>query len=332
MPAMVSTGASGPPVRTLQGALNDSPPTSLALLAVDGIFGPKTGARVREFQGGHGLSVDGIVGPMTWGELLLPVADVPERSGCDCGNGETNVLALAKAVQQDFRRAKASAAGPSTTTVSRSFGATGFAFPSGSTGAGGFSALDFSDTPFRLLSNSQRVKAKAVYGNSLDFSRIFVSNKTGLGGRPFTCAFPEENQIVQIMNCGTFTPKDRLLIHELAHVWQSQHHSDQFQFMSNAVQSQGRAVSANTAETFSDPDVLLHHQHPVQFPFSAYAYVPGFGLASYAAEQMANAIEHGDKKLVAHVQGVAMNTVDADNVAALKRTLISDRRVKGVVF
>lgn len=332
MPQMVSTGSSGPPVRTLQQALNDSPPTTLALLTVDGIFGPKTAARVREFQGGHGLSVDGIVGPLTWGELLVPVPDVPERGGCDCGNGAMESLTLAKSLQQDFLRAKAAATGPSTTTVSRTFLATGFGRPAGSTGTSGASALNLSNTPFRFLTTSQKNQAKAVYGNSLDFSRIFISNKTGLGNRPFTMAFPDENEIVQIMNCGTFTPKHDTLIHELAHVWQSQHHSDPFKFMSNAVQSQGRAVSANSAETFSDPDILLHKDHPVQFPFSAYAYVPGFGLSSYAAEQMANAIEHGDPKLVAHAKGIAMNAVDPDNVSALKRTLISDRRVKGVVF
>ena len=39
-------------------------------LEVDGIFGPITLKRVKEFQKKHGLVVDGIVGPKTWAELL----------------------------------------------------------------------------------------------------------------------------------------------------------------------------------------------------------------------------------------------------------------------
>ena len=39
-------------------------------LAIDGIFGPGTQSCVRAFQKKHGLVVDGIVGPKTWGELI----------------------------------------------------------------------------------------------------------------------------------------------------------------------------------------------------------------------------------------------------------------------
>jgi peptidoglycan hydrolase-like protein with peptidoglycan-binding domain len=39
-------------------------------LDVDGIFGPKTEAAVRNFQQNENLSVDGIVGRQTWTALL----------------------------------------------------------------------------------------------------------------------------------------------------------------------------------------------------------------------------------------------------------------------
>ena len=38
-------------------------------LETDGIFGQATEQAVRSFQSTHGLEVDGIVGPMTWGML-----------------------------------------------------------------------------------------------------------------------------------------------------------------------------------------------------------------------------------------------------------------------
>jgi peptidoglycan hydrolase-like protein with peptidoglycan-binding domain len=62
---------SNPPVtvRSLQYLLN----AHGAGLVVDGIFGPRTGTAVREFQRAHGLVVDGIVGPRTWSAVIVTV-------------------------------------------------------------------------------------------------------------------------------------------------------------------------------------------------------------------------------------------------------------------
>jgi len=60
--------AGEPPVERLQFMLNFV--KGVDDLDVDGIFGPKTEAAVRDFQQNENLSVDGIVGRQTWTALL----------------------------------------------------------------------------------------------------------------------------------------------------------------------------------------------------------------------------------------------------------------------
>lgn len=60
-------GISHSAVRPVQILVNAAGVT--AGLAVDGVFGPKTDAAVREYQAHHGLNVDGVVGAHTWGSL-----------------------------------------------------------------------------------------------------------------------------------------------------------------------------------------------------------------------------------------------------------------------
>lgn len=60
---MLRRGSRGDAVRELQAILGR--------VQVDGIFGPKTDKAVRRFQRRAGLKVDGIVGPATWGRLVV---------------------------------------------------------------------------------------------------------------------------------------------------------------------------------------------------------------------------------------------------------------------
>jgi len=66
---LVRQGDRDHPVRTLQHLLRARGRS----VVVDGIFGPKTDAAVRAFQGEKGLAVDGIVGPRTWSALIVQV-------------------------------------------------------------------------------------------------------------------------------------------------------------------------------------------------------------------------------------------------------------------
>jgi N-acetylmuramoyl-L-alanine amidase len=65
---VIRQGARGDMVTEAQRLLNRAP-TALPRLVEDGIFGPRTDARTREFQTAQGITVDGIIGPVTWGRL-----------------------------------------------------------------------------------------------------------------------------------------------------------------------------------------------------------------------------------------------------------------------
>src|SRR5262249_6134845 len=62
----IAPGATGEGVRPLQRPLRRTPNLGLV---VDGVFGPKTEAAVKDFQQGAGLTPDGTVGPQTWAAL-----------------------------------------------------------------------------------------------------------------------------------------------------------------------------------------------------------------------------------------------------------------------
>ncbi len=65
---VLSIGSFGEAVLLLQRALNLGPSQQMKLQE-DSAFGPKTRGRVMEFQGQKSISKDGVVGPVTWGQL-----------------------------------------------------------------------------------------------------------------------------------------------------------------------------------------------------------------------------------------------------------------------
>jgi len=68
---LVTPNLSGPRVMALQKNL-----TKVGIVVrADGIFGPKTEAAVKQFQGSHGLVVDGIAGPETLAKLASLTGD-----------------------------------------------------------------------------------------------------------------------------------------------------------------------------------------------------------------------------------------------------------------
>jgi peptidoglycan hydrolase-like protein with peptidoglycan-binding domain len=70
----VSDGSKGVEVIVLQSKLNAKPPTALPALATDGIFGPKTLTRVKEFQKKNGLQAKA-----QWREFEIQLREAENR-------------------------------------------------------------------------------------------------------------------------------------------------------------------------------------------------------------------------------------------------------------
>jgi hypothetical protein len=70
-------GDEGAAVKELQTILNAD--SRYGGLEVDGVYGRATMASVRAFQGDHGLTPDGICGPLTWAKLQQTEDDEPDE-------------------------------------------------------------------------------------------------------------------------------------------------------------------------------------------------------------------------------------------------------------
>jgi hypothetical protein len=217
-------------------------------------------------------------------------------------------------------------------------------------------------TTARFLTPDEQREAMTVYGGSLDFTKILISDGLGFQGRGFTVAVPLTSGSHVVMNMGDVSPwhtrpRSNTLIHELAHAWQSQHHgSDPRAFMENSVLCQARALAdlpiakaaAGAAATEAavrrgvfDPRRLasIAQAAAAAEDVSAYAYVPGRPFAGYAAEQVAQQVEDGyagsgrpTPVILTTIRSVAANVRSPDNEASLRVISFHRRSARGVVF
>jgi peptidoglycan hydrolase-like protein with peptidoglycan-binding domain len=99
----VQFGSLGDTVKLVQQALNLWTKSSLPPLKVDGVFGPKTHVKVKEFQSRSNLTSDGVVGPLTWAQLeplvqmikgIVPIPTDEAAAGTRIVNGAEAALGM----------------------------------------------------------------------------------------------------------------------------------------------------------------------------------------------------------------------------------------------
>jgi hypothetical protein len=94
----------------------------------------------------------------------------------------------------------------------------------------------------RPLSDVEKVFAREVFGDSLPFDRIRVTNLTGLGGVEFTCPAGGSTILINMgkggdlddlskYTRGAYAVPGQVLIHELVHAWQIAHRAFDTQFL-----------------------------------------------------------------------------------------------------
>jgi peptidoglycan hydrolase-like protein with peptidoglycan-binding domain len=233
----------------------------------DGIFGQETLAAVKTFQRDNGLVPDGIVGKHTMTVLDRLFSVQPVRRHHHCGNC--------------YHRS-----GPHL---------------SPEIAMGAFSRADTGDhirPPTQLprfMTDEERNKAQSVFGNSLNFVQILISDALGIDGRAFVTIVPkitDGQPDMCLVNWGP-SPSDGTFFHELTHVWQSQHHAARPAFMANAI------ISQTTAAIFGG---------------DAYAFIPGRAFSRYGAEQIAQQVERRKGDIISHIASFPLAVPDPANL------------------
>lgn len=268
---VIKFGETGPAVQALQLAfisLNFPMPRSTRQYSrePDGIFGSETFATVKAFQAQHALAMDGIVGRQTM-SMLDKLFSAAVRSDLPCANCLDR-------------------AGPfhPPGLIQAALGA------SSATGAGQAKV----PTKVRHLTSAEETKATSVFGSSLVFSTIVITNALGLNGRAFVTVMPTPPGFptLTVVNWGD-APSEGTFFHELAHVWQSQHHIQASAFMVNALASQGAAEVVGG---------------------SAYAFIPGRMFFRYGAEQTAQQVQRGKTDIINHMRSFPPGVPDPTNL------------------
>lgn len=170
-------------------------------------------------------------------------------------------------------------------------------------------------TVTQLLGSQWEKAARAVYGYSLFYERIFLSTVVGVQNRAFALPvfIPSPSALlipslllggwVQVLNVGK-QPSQSTVIHELGHAWQSQHHSEGGAYVKNCLACQGVALAANGVIGGLDASVKSHKDWPENYPMSAYAYIPGGAVGTYGGEQIAQQIENGEPHIVSYIKAI----------------------------
>jgi hypothetical protein len=217
-------------------------------------------------------------------------------------------------------------------------------------------------TAARFLDSAEQSEVMKIFRGSLDFTKILISDGLGFQGRGFTVAVPISSgwHVVMLMGdlCSWATrPRSDTLIHELAHAWQSQHHgSDPTAFMKNSVGCQARALAdllvakaaAATAATTAAilrgvimPGTLarIARTAAAAEDVSAYAYIPGRAFSAYAAEQIAQQVEHTyngrgrpTPTVISTILSVSPHARSTDNEASLRVISFHRKSTPGVIF
>ncbi len=210
-------------------------------------------------------------------------------------------------------------------------------------------------TKARCLAMAELSIAKPIYQDSLAYDDIYVSDALGAGGNPFTIALPLNDRWIVILNLGPAAFNDpnnsrkSVLIHELAHAWQSQHHPSPWQFMVNCTESNAAAAVATKADAVSSNrwvNRLTGIPAIGTGEASAYAYIPGLPFGDYAGEQIAEQIEDffyrpGELKpqirglvstIWAHIVSVPTRKIDPANFQSLSKIRFEFKNTTGVIW
>ena len=127
----------------------------------------------------------------------------------------------------------------------------------------------------RSLSTSEKNLAKSVFQNTINYDMVKITDTLGSGGRPWTTNTPPMYMINVGSDYSSLTAnkdRKRLLLHELAHVWQGQH---LVPFMLNSAAHQTLSAVNNGGDVAS-----------------AYSYTVGKPWGQYNVEQQASIVAH----------------------------------------